>query len=120
MPASCRAKREHSKGPDGSGKSISSKGDPDTGYRRGNLFDQTRLIGSAHDAERCELIVLRRSGLPAFALAIHVGGDRSNDDHALHDILVVDIDAEKGESARHDTENHHANYGAPNAADSTG
>jgi hypothetical protein len=89
-------------------------------FPRGNLFDQTRLIGCVHDAERCELIVLRSSGFLAFALAIHVGGDCRNNDHALHDILVVDIDAEKGESAGHDTENHHANYGAPNAADSTG
>ena len=60
------------------------------------------------------------SSLPAFPLAVHIRGDRGDNDYTLHDILVVDIDAEKGESARHDTENHHANYGAPNAADSTG
>ena len=45
------------------------------------------------------MIVLRRSGLLAFALAIHVCGNGRDDDHALDDVLVIDVDAEKREPA---------------------
>jgi hypothetical protein len=59
-----------------------------------NLFNQTRLIGCAHDVEVCEvdvatLIILRPSGLLASALAIHVGGNGRDDDPALADVLIV-------------------------------
>jgi hypothetical protein len=59
-------------------------------------------------------------GLPALPLAVHNSGYRRDDDHALDDVLVIDVDAEKGESTRHDAKDHHADDSAPNAANSAG
>jgi hypothetical protein len=59
-------------------------------------------------------------GFPALPLAVHIRGYRRDDDYALDDVLVIDVDAEKGESTRHHAKAHHTDDGAPNAANSAG
>jgi hypothetical protein len=39
------------------------------------------------------------SRLLALLLAVHVGSNRCNDDRALDDILIIDLDPEEGEAA---------------------
>src|SRR5205809_4882367 len=50
-------------------------------------------------------------------LTVLVGDDRGDDDHALHDFLVIGIDAQKREARRHNTKNDGADHPAGDASD---